>query len=446
MKRFSLPSRFSANIGVVCTAFLLTAASVSADDWPQWMGPQRDNIWRESGLLEKFPEGGPKVLWRTTAAGGYSGPAVANGSVFLTDYKSSDNVQVANFDRKSVTGMERIFCLDEKTGKEKWKHEYPVTYSISYPAGPRCTPVVNEGHVYTLGAEGMLLCLNADSGDIVWKKDLKSVYNTKAALWGYAAHPLIDGDKLITLAGGKGSHVVALNKKTGQEIWRSGTAPEQGYTPPTIIEAAGIRQLIILRPDAVKSLDPTNGTELWSVPYEATSGSIIMSPIHFGEYLYVAGYSSRSVLLKLKSDAPGAEVVWRDKRKEAISPVNVQPIMIDDVLFGLDQSGMLRALQLPDGKKLWETSKPVSKRKVGSGTAFLVRNDKRCFLFTENGELIIAAINKTGYSEIDRAKVIEPTGAAFGRSVVWSMPAFANKHAYIRNDKEIICVDLSTAP
>ena len=188
-------------------------------------------------------------------------------------------MKIDNFDRKEFTGTERVLCLDETTGKEKWQHEYPVKYTISYPAGPRCTPIVDGDKVYTLGAEGNLICFKADSGEIVWQKNLPKEYNTKTAMWGYASHPLIDGNKLICLAGGDGTHAVALDKNTGHEIWRSSTSPEQGYSPPTIIEVGGKRQLLLARPNALSAVDPETGSEYWSVPYEATSGSIIMSPV-----------------------------------------------------------------------------------------------------------------------------------------------------------------------
>ncbi|MEO8498284.1 MAG: PQQ-binding-like beta-propeller repeat protein [Planctomycetota bacterium] len=422
---------------------VLVMQSTYAADWPQWMGPNRDNVWAESGILERFPDGGPQVLWRTPIAGGYSGPAVADGRVFITDYVTSDDVKVANFERKDFTGVERVVCLDEKSGEILWQHETPVKYSISYPAGPRCTPIIDGDHVYTLGAEGDLFCFSARTGEVKWSKNLPAAYNTKTGLWGYAAHPLIDGDRLITLAGGDGSHTVALDRKTGEEVWRSGTASEQGYSPPTIIDYAGVRQLILLSPDHVRSVNPETGAEYWSVPYEASNGSIIMSPVLCGEYLYVAGYSQRSLLLKMASDQPGAEVVWRDKRKDAISPINVQPFFADGVLYGLDQAGDLAAIALPSGDRLWETPQPLADRRLGSGTAFIVKHEARYWMFTEHGELVIAEMDKDGFRELDRAKVIEPSNVAFGRDVVWSMPAFANKHAYIRNDNEIICVDLS---
>jgi outer membrane protein assembly factor BamB len=418
---------------IYLTLFVFT--SVQADDWPHWMGPSRDNVWKESGLLEKFPKNGPKVLWRAPLNGGYSGPAVVGDRVYFTDYVTADNVK--------STGAERILCLDEATGKEIWKREYPVTYGVSYPAGPRCTPVVDGDMVYTLGAEGHLYALNAKTGATIWAKELKKEYNTESALWGYASHPLIDGDKLICLAGREGCHVVALNKKTGKELWRSQTAPEQGYSPPRIIEAGGVRQLIVLSPASVASLNPENGDLYWSEPYEATNGSIIMAPVQVGDYLFVAGYSNKNLLLKLNPDEPDAEVVWQNEKRKAISPVNVQPIAVDGTVYGFDQGGKLMGIEIPSGKRLWETSAPVKKRADGSGTAFLVQQADRFWMFNELGEIVIAKLSPTGYEEIDRAKVIEPTNVAFGRDVVWCMPAFAHKKMFVRNDKECICVDLS---
>ncbi len=425
--------------------FCLGFASIaSADEWPQWMGPQRDNVWREDGLIDRFPEGGPKVLWRTPVENGYAGPAVAQGKVFVSDFATEQNVKVDNFAGKSFSGTERHFCLDESTGKEVWKHELSVTYSMSYPSGPRCTPTVDGDRVYFLGGEGNLFCVEIASGKLLWSKDLKSDYNTKSALWGYAAHPLIDGDKLITLAGGAGSHVVALDKLTGKEIWKSLTSKDQGYSPPTIIEAGGVRQLILLRTDAVTSVDPETGKEYWSLPYAASSGCIIMSPIKLGDYLYAAGYSSKSLLVKLDSSKPAATEVWRDKARSAISPVNVQPYAEDNVIYGMDQKGTMMALEIPSGNRLWESSVAIDgKRTTGSETAFIVRQGDRFWLFNEQGDLIIAKMNRDGFEELDRAHVIEASNNSDGRKVVWSMPAFANRRAFIRNDKEIICLDLA---
>ena len=431
-------------IAVAGLVLLGVTGSICADDWPQWMGPQRDNVWREKGILDKFPENGPRVSWRTKIAGGYAGPSVAAGRVYVTDYVTADNVKVGNFERKEFTGTERVICLEESTGKEIWKHEYPVKYAISYPSGPRCTPLVHKGLVYTLGAEGHLFCFDAAKGSIVWQKDLTTEYKTKSALWGYAAHPLIDGDNLICLVGGKGSHCVAFHRKTGKEVWRTLSAVEQGYSPPVIIEAGGARQLILFKPDGVASVNPKDGTPYWEIPYEATNGSVIMTPVKYGNLLYVAGYSQKNMLLELATDKPGATVKWENLSKQAMSPVNVQPFRVDNVLYGYDQDGAMLAVDIESGKRMWESNEALrARRPPGTGTAFIVKQEDRFWLFTENGDLIIAQLTPDGYKEIDSANVIKPSNVAFGRDVVWAAPAFANKYVYLRNDEEIISLDLS---
>ena len=428
---------------IIFLAIVSMVIQSRADDWPQWMGPNRDNVWRESGIVDQFPTGGPNVLWRASVAGGYSGPAVADGLVVVSDYVTRDDVKVANFERKKFTGVERVLCLDETTGKERWRHEYPVEYNISYPAGPRCTPIIHDGLVYSLGAEGHLCCLNAKTGDVRWSKDFKREFNTKAALWGYASHPLIDGDKLICIVGGEGSHAVAFNRKTGEELWSILTSPEQGYSPPTIVEFAGQRQLILVRPDGVSSVSPDTGEEYWSTDYEATNGSIIMSPVLANDHLFIGGYSNKNLLLKLTNASPGYEIIWRDLRKKAISPVNVQPFLDGNTLYGMGQGGDFYALDIKTGDRLWETGWPLGKRPQQTGTAFIVRHEDRYWLFTEQGELVIAKLTPKGHEEIDRVKIIDATNVAFGRDVVWSAPAFANKRVYVRNDKECICLDLA---
>ncbi len=427
----------------LCLLLCAILTPVSAEDWPHWMGPTRDNVWHEDGLVATFAEGGPPVVWRTKVAGGYAGPAVADGKVFVTDYVTGDDVKIANFERKNSTGVERVWCLEETTGKELWRHEYPVTYTISYPAGPRCTPTVHGDKVYTLGAEGDLYCLDVNTGKVLWAKNFPKDYGAKTSIWGYSSFPLVDGEKLICVVGGEGSHAVAFDLETGDEIWRALTCTDQGYSPPTIIEAAGARQLILLCPDKVASLDPETGKENWTAPYDANNGLISMSPVVMDDYMFVGGYDKKNLLLKLATDNPGAEVVWGNEAKKGMSPVNVQPYLDGKIMYGVDHNGVLMAVELPGGDRLWETPKPIGDRPAGSGTAFIVRQGHRYWLFNDSGELIIARLTPEGYEEIDRAKIIEPTNNAFGREVVWCMPAFANHRLFVRNDEECICVDLA---
>src|SRR5207245_1192283 len=194
-------------------------------------------------------------LWRAAIGGGYAGPAVANGRVYITDRQLAQGASnpADPFARGVIRGTERALCLNETDGKLIWKYEYDCPYTVSYPAGPRATPLVSGGKVYTLGAEGNLCCLEASSGKLIWSKDFKKDYNAKTPLWGFAGNPLLDGPRLICLAAGEGSTVVALDKDTGSEIWHALNAKEPGYSSPMICEAGGKRQLIILHPEAANS-------------------------------------------------------------------------------------------------------------------------------------------------------------------------------------------------
>ncbi len=441
-------SNFTTAYVITAWCFLLTANSVlMAEDWPQWMGRQRDNIWRETKIIDSFAEEGAKILWRCPVGGGYSGPAVSKGRVYVTDFQPELQPDEAGNQRKNSRGRERTLCLDETTGNLLWEHSYPVTYTVSYPAGPRCTPNVDENRVYTLGAQGDLQCLDATTGSLKWSRSLLRDYSTKPAIWGYAGHPLIVGDNLICIAGGAGSLVVALNKYTGQETWRALSSSEQGYSPPVLINAANTPQLIILHPDGVNSLNPSNGKEHWMVEYQATNGSVIMSPIKSGNLLYAAGYTKKNLMMELSADKPGATMLWQDIPDAAISPVNVQPIAHDGMLYGFDQDGTLYGVDFKTGERIWSSLKPLqSARPLRTGTAFIVKQEDRYWLFTEQGDLVIAKMNRAGYKELDRAHVLAPTDVAFGRKVVWAAPAFANRKIFLRNGKECICVDASRPP
>lgn len=433
-------------IGPLLLTLIITelfSGMLTAEDWPQWMGPNRDNHWIADDILTRFPEDGPKVVWRAPVEIGYAGPAVVGNRLFVADFLTRADVKVSNFNREKTAGTERIRCLDATSGKELWKHQYPVTYAISYPSGPRCTPIVDGDQVFSLGAEGHLICFQRENGNVIWSRDLKQDYSTNSALWGYASHPLIDGDKLICIVGGEGSHTVAFNKRTGEEIWRHGSASEQGYSPPKIIRASGVRQLILCSPDYVESVNPETGKRYWQQEYVASNGSIIMTPVHDGNYLFVGGYSNCNLMLELDPNTPGAKKLFRDKTKLGMSPVNVQPMVDDHLLIGMDQSGALMAVEIPSGKRLWETGQPLAERPIGNGTAFIVKHKNRFLLFTEAGELVFANINRDGYQEIDRAKVIDATNNAFRRPVIWSAPAYANGRMYVRNDKECLCIELT---
>ena len=419
-----------------------------ADDWPQWMGAGRNEVWQEKGIVEKFPAGGPKILWRAPISGGYSGPAVAGGKVFVTDYVRAEGEVKNDFaSRSRLQGKERVLCLAAGDGKLLWKHEYDCPYYLSYGSGPRATPTVSGGKVYVLGAEGNLSCLDAETGKVLWSKELKKEYKLEEApFWGFCGHPLVVGKKLFCLVGGPGSVAVAFDKDTGKEIWRALSAPEPGYCPPTMIEAGGQKQLLIWHPESLNSLDPETGKVYWSEPLKPLYNMSVAAPRQAGDFLYVSGIGKCATLFKLSAAKPAAEVVWDGKSDTGVFCSNSTPIIDGEVIYGNDcEVGTLRAVKLGTGERLWETFQPTTggDRRASHGTAFVTKNDDRYFLFSETGDLIIARLSPEKYEEISRAHLIEPTNEGMGRPVVWSHPAYANKCVFVRNDKEIVCASLA---
>jgi outer membrane protein assembly factor BamB len=423
---------------------------VRGDDWPQWLGPQRDGVWRETGIIDQFSAVGLKVRWRAPVGMGYTGPAVANGKVYVMDrFLQPGKKNPANpFARGSVPGNERVLCLDESDGKVLWKHEYDCPYTVSYPYGPRTTPTVHQGKVYTLGAEGHLYCFEADTGKIVWSRALKDDYKVPAPLWGFAAHPLVDGQKLICVVGGEGSTAVAFDKDTGQELWRALSAQEPGYCPPMIFEAGGKRQLIVWHPEAVNSLDPETGKLYWSQPFDVRSGLTIPTPRKTGDLLLVSSFYNGSMMLRLDAERPAAKLLWRGKSNserntDGLHAIMCTPFVEDGYIYGACSYGQFRCLKAGTGERVWETYEPTGGENERWANAFVVKNGDRFFISNEEGDLIIAQLSPAGYRETSRTHLQDPTNPAPGRDVVWSHPAYANRSIYARNDKELICVSLS---
>jgi outer membrane protein assembly factor BamB len=443
-------------------ALVARAPAARADDWPQldwpqWMGPERDGVWREPGVVAALPPRGLPVKWRVPVHGGYAGPAVANGRVYLCDYDRREGDLTNNpNDRTALGGRERVLCLDAATGAVIWEHAYECPYSISYAAGPRCTPTVADGKVYTLGAEGDLLCLDAGKGSVVWSKQFKRDYAAPTPIWGFCGHPLIEGRSLICLVGGAGSVAVAFDKDTGAELWRTGSASESGYCPPTMIESAGVRQLVIWDADKLNSLDPATGNLHWSQPLKPSYGMSIMAPqvadTRDGRVLFASGIGRVGALFRLAADKPAASIAWRGEPKTAVYCANSTPFIEGETIYGCDcETGMLTAVDVATGRRLWETAEPTTggSRRGRHGTAFLVRHRPpgaaapaggTTWIFSETGELILARLTPERYEELGRMPLLEPTNECFGRAVVWSHPAFAGRHVFARSDRELVCV------
>ena len=434
--------------GLVVVLAVVTVAS--AEDWPQWLGPRRDGVWREEGIVDVLPQK-LDIVWRREIGGGYAGPAVADGRVFVTDrvLEKGESNPEDPFSRQGVQGKERLHCLDAKSGKALWRHEWPSRYEVSYPVGPRATPTVSDGKVWTLGAMGDFFCLDAKSGDVIWAKSCVEDLGAEINVWGTSAAPLVDGKQVILLAGGRpDACVVAFDRDTGKTLWRALDEPDPGYCPPIIVEAGGTRQLIVWTPTRLSSLDPQTGRVHWSEPFEVRSSLSISTPIHDPErsLLLVTSFYNGSMMMRLARDRPAAELVWKgssssERKTDGLHSIMCTPGFRGAHFFGVCSYGQLRCLESETGARVWETLEAT-----GSGrwwNAFIVPQGDRYFIANEQGELLTAELSSRGFKELSRTRLIEPTNRAQRRQVVWSHPAFANRCVYARNDREIVCVDLS---
>ena len=454
-------------------AVVLLALPAHADDWPQWLGPRRDGVWRETGLIDSFPKEGLPVRWRVPVGGGYAGPAVANGRVYVTDYTPNPNVERPKNPFKHITqpGTERVQCVDEATGKVLWSYSYEVAYSMSYSAGPRATPVVdtdtNAERVYTMGGEGDLTCLNAADGKLIWAKHL-STDKTPTPNWGFACNPMVDGSKIIVIASGPdpaAGHGVAtaFDKRTGEVIWTALAAKEPGYSSPVIYNIAGVRQLIIWDPFSINSLDPETGKVYWTIPWGPLRvGLSLMTPRYdhdekLGDLLYFSTQYEGSLVIKVDDDAvthqPAAAILWKragknDQHTDALHTLISPSVVRDGHIYGVDIRGELRCLDLSNGDRLWSTT-DFTTYDAGPqkwSTAFLIPlgdAGSRFLIANEHGDLILADLDPHGYHEVSRTHLLDPTNTDPQRPVLWCYPALAGKCIFWRNDKEMICASMA---
>lgn len=433
------------------SCFAATLLSVSANDWPRWMGEKSDGVWLEEGVRTDLPKEGAPIAWRVPVGWGYSGPAVANGRVFLSDYQRTKG-ELVNNPGTAVTweGTERVLCLDAETGKPIWKYETARKYHLSYPGGPRATPTIANGLVYFLGGMGNLVVLDAKTGEKKWEKDFQLEFEAPLPIWGFSAHPLVVGDTVYCIVGGEGSVAVAFDAQTGEVKWKALSARSQGYCPPSIVKAAGVDQLIIWHPESMNSLNPKTGKKYWDLPLKPNYGMSVMTPQLVDNKLFASGIGRVGAMIELDKTKPAAKFLWRGKPKTAMYCCNSTPLIVDGVMYGSDiDSSHFIAASVEDGKRFWETMEPTIAKEYRQGgrhgTVYPTyhKPSGNFWLVSESGDLILAKLSKDEYKELGRQHVLEPTNEAFGRPVVWSGPAFSDKAIFMRNDKELVKVDLS---
>ena len=366
---------------IAALATALVATATAADEWPQWRGPAGDGVWGESGIVTELPQPAIPLRWRAEISSGYSGPTVADGRVFVMDRITKPRQ------------IERVHCFAWQTGELLWSHQYEREYrNVDFPAGPRACVVIADGLAYALGAMGDLHCLDAESGKVIWRRDLLEEYDISMPIWGIAASPVVFGDLVIVQVGGVSACFVAFDRRTGEEKWKA-LADRASYATPVFADHNGTQVLVCLTGDHVAALDPASGQVHWKYPHPPKQMVIsIASPVVVGDRLFVTNFFDGSLMLRLLPDRFAVEEIWRragssELKTDALHSTITTPLIIGDHVYGVDSYGEFRALDAASGDRVWENLEIIPKARWA--TAHLVRHGDRVWILNERGKLLI---------------------------------------------------------
>jgi outer membrane protein assembly factor BamB len=411
-----------------------------AEDWPRWRGPRGNGTWNGPALPDKWPADGLKSVWKQPVGGGYAGITVADGRVFTLDLIDP----VAKAKDGEPDGTERVLCFDAVTGKLLWAHKHPVRYGTlgGYANGPRISPTIHDGKVYTLGAVGHLTCFDTKTGEIIWQHNTVAKFGARVPEWGFAGSPVIDGDNVIVHLGAKDGCLIAFHRLTGKEVWRSLTDPA-GYCTPVVIQPKSGKQVVIWTPENVHGVETATGKPLWKVPYKVTYGVSIAPPVFHDDIVFVTGYWEGAKAIELGPETTDAKVIWTDTK--TLRGLMAQPLYRDKHVYSIDRGFGLTCFELATGKKLWDDDNQLTpKARNPHASIVWLNNSDRILALNAVGELVLAKLSPKGYEEQSRTK------ALVGR--VWGHPAFAGRFMFAKTDggeawqkggpHELVCVEL----
>jgi outer membrane protein assembly factor BamB len=392
---------------------LLGAGAAPAADWPQFRGPNRDGVSRETGLLKSWPAGGPKVLWKVPLGEGYSHIAVANGRLFTLYSQGSQELAVA---------------LDAATGKLIWRVPIDRKYQSDMGNGPRSTPTVEGDLVYVLSGNGRLAALAAKDGRKVWEHDLPREFGARVPGWGASTSPLIEGNLLLVDVGGRnGKSLAAFDKKTGKVVWTSQN-DIAGYSAPIAVTVGAVRQVIFFTGTSVVSVSPKDGRLFWRVPWRTDWDVNAATPIFVppDKVFISSGYGVGSALFQIKA-AGGratAEEVWRSRgMKNQFS----SSVLHNGTIYGFDDS-TFKAIDAATGKERW--------KQRGFAHGSLILADGHLIVLSERGcDLALVEATPQAYREKGRTEVLS--------GKCWTAPTLANGRLYLRNEGELVALDWS---
>jgi outer membrane protein assembly factor BamB len=384
-------------------------AAQSGGDWPQWRGPNRDGISKETGLLTQWPAEGPPLVWKATGAGtGYSSLAISGGRIFTMGVRQ---------------GRENVIAFDVNTGKEVWATPHGGVFKNDRGDGPRGTPTVDGNRLFALGGNGDLSCMETGTGRIVWTMNILQKFGGSNPRWGISESPLIVGEKVLVNAGGQDASVIALNKKDGALVWKS-QSDGAGYSSAMPVQIGSTTQVVFFTDDRALGVDLKDGRLLWSYGRASNDVANVATPVVRGNRVFISSdYGTGAALVEIKNDGTAQEVYFTKEMRNHHS----SSILIGDYLYGFS-SGILTAMKFDSGEVAWRD------RSVGKGS--LVFADGHLYAFSENGVVGLIEATPAGYREKGRFRVQQES------LPTWTHPVVSGGRLYLRDQNTIYAYDV----
>ena len=396
---------------VAFLALLFTDLVCRADDWPQFRGPDRNGKSAETGLLKKWPQGGPKELWHCEGLGkGYSSAAISKGLIYTTGLLDKEGV---------------LFAFD-LNGNLQWKVNYGTEWYRSH-AGTHTTPTIDGERLYLISGYGRIACYNAKNGERIWYVDTLEKFRGRNISWGIAESLLIDGSKIICTPGGKDATVVALDKMTGKTIWTSrGLSEKSAYCSPVLIEKGSNRLLITMVQRSIVCMDIDSGRSYWRIPNKVSHDISAVSPLYIDGLLYVThGYRQGGKMFELSPDGTGYTKKWVEK---TLDVHHGGVLLVDGNIHGASTRGRWICLEPATGKVLYQD------RLVGKGSAIYA--DGMLYCYGESGKLGLVKATPTGYEMVSSFKITR------GSREHWGHPSISDGRLYIRHGDVLMAFDI----
>jgi outer membrane protein assembly factor BamB len=402
---------------VACLSSMALAAdgNTSAGNWPKWRGPSGDCTTHETGLLQQWPEGGPKELWRQPVGLGFSSPVAVDGKVYFFG---------------TIDGKDTLTCIDAESNKVLWARKSPVGWTGGHP-GTRATPAIEGDRIYTYGGMGDLLCRNLADGNEIWTLDVPKAAGAKLQMWGVSSNPTIVGDLIYMQTGlpekdkPAPSIAIAVNKKDGNVVWQSEEKGGASYAACQPIEVGGQRQIVVFAGKNAVGMDPNTGKTLWKQPWETQYDINAISPVYRDGYLFLtSGYGRGCAMFKF--DGRKTEEFWAKKEPHDRM---VPPLLEANCLYVASEGSMM-GLRWPDGNELW----PKVDLKLGLGGQYVRAGDKM-ILLSDTGTLMLVQVTPK------ECKVVSQFQAFKGQEI-WSSPLVYRGRLYAKGVSEMVCYDI----